>query len=366
MPDRAAVLVHGATGFTGALVCRALADKRIPFAISGRSADKLASLAGSLGGEVERCVVDLASPDTIRAAVEGRRVVCACAGPFLEVGEPILAFCARAGVHYADTTGEQAFVARMAARYRATAEASGACVVPAMAYEIAIADWGAHLAADKLGGKADRLDICYGLKTPGGPFASRGTQLSAVAQFASGDAQQFVDGKLVPEATGAKVRAFDLESLDGGPRKRQAISFPGPEAIVVPSHTGALTVRTFMPVAPFAAKVVHAAPFVLPLAARSAAWAARRLIARGPAGPDAGARARTLFEIVVEAERAGARATVRLTGRDPYGLTGTIQALFARKAVEGAVRAKGVVAPSVALDPSSSLTELQGAGVAVS
>jgi hypothetical protein len=45
--DRAWVVVLGATGFTGRLVCRALRRRNVPFAIAGRNARKLALLTAS-------------------------------------------------------------------------------------------------------------------------------------------------------------------------------------------------------------------------------------------------------------------------------------------------------------------------------
>jgi short subunit dehydrogenase-like uncharacterized protein len=363
MTSPAEVLVHGATGFTGRLVCRALQEKQIAFAVSGRSEAKLAALVRSLGGGVASHVVDIGSPESIRRAIDGRRIVCACAGPFLEVGEPVLAHCARAGVHYVDTTGEQAFVARAVARHHATAEASGACVVPALGYEIALADWAAHIATEKGDGPVVEISICYGLRTPGGPFASRGTLRSAIAQFASGDAMQFVDGALVREPAAEKVRTFEMETLGRANEARACVSFPGPEAVVVSSHTGARTVRTFMPVG--SARLLHRARRMVPMAAKVAGRLLGRLIARAPEGPDEAARARTWFEILVEVERAGGRSVVRVVGHDPYGLTGEIQALAAERAVSGAVTARGVVAPSVAFDPRTSLAALSSAGVSL-
>ncbi|HWL87262.1 MAG TPA: saccharopine dehydrogenase NADP-binding domain-containing protein, partial [Polyangiaceae bacterium] len=248
---RAKVLVFGATGFTGNLVCETLRARGIAFAVAGRNRTKLEQLSQALGG-VESAVVDLKDAETIVRALAGRKVVCACAGPFIEVGEPILASCARMGIHYADTTGEQSFVALAVPRYRATAEASGACIAPAMAYEIAPADWAAHLAAERLrqivrdahGERADPevLDIVY-MQGAGANLAestTRGTKLTILSMLAARDSKQFINGTLRNESAGAVVRSF--RARDG--HEVTAISIPSPEPIVVPSHTGARTVRT--------------------------------------------------------------------------------------------------------------------------
>ena len=361
MTARAPVLVHGATGFTGKLVCAALRRRGVPFAIGGRNAEKLAALAAELGG-VEIALLEVTDNDAMLGAVTGRAIVCACAGPFVEVGEPVLAACARAGVHYVDTTGEQAFVAMAVARYGAPAEANGACIVPAMAFEIAPADWGAHVVAERVGGAPDAIDICYMSKPAGGsaPPTTRGTKRSIVRVVASDDARQFVAGALVAERSAAQVRRFPAR--DG--RSLTAASFPSPEAIVLPSHTGARTIRTFMAMTPFAARAMQVGRALAPIVARLVKSCADRAIARAPEGPDAQVREGSTFAVFVEARAAGDRvARAWVTGRDPYGLTAEIQAWAASRAVAGRVTARGVVAPSVAYAPAEAFAELAFTGM---
>lgn len=346
MSERAAVLVHGATGFTGKLVCSVLARKNVPFAIAGRSKEKLEALAKSFDKGVEICVVDLHREETIRAALENRKVVCACAGPFIEVGEPVLAMAARLGVHYADTTGEQKFVALALSRYRATAESSGACVTPAMAYEIAIADWAAHAAAQKLGENADEINVVYMNKPAEGMSGatSRGTKLSMVAMTADGDPRQYLDGELRAESAGAVVREFATPSG----KKLWGASFPSPESVVVPSHTGAKNVRTFMAMSKTAAKAMQATRTVTPSVLRLFKAPLEKWIAKSSAGPE-GADRKASFHILAEATKGSHTERVFISGSDPYGVTAEAQALFAQHAITGKITAKGVVAPSVAV-----------------
>lgn len=350
MSDRAAVLVHGATGFTGKLVCNVLARKNVPFAIAGRSKEKLEALAKSLEGAVptpiEIAVVDLQRDETIRAALEDRKAVCACAGPFIDVGEPVLAAAARMGVHYADTTGEQKFVALALSRYRSAAEASGACVVPALAYEIAPGDWAAHAAAQKLGENPDEINVVYMNQPADGmnDATSRGTKLSMIAMTADGDPRQYLDGELRAEAAAAVVREFALPSG----KKIWSASFPSPESVVVPSHTGAKNVRTFMAMAKAAAKAMQLTRGVSPAAVRLFKAPLEKWIAKSSAGPE-GASRKANFHILAEATKGSRTERVFVSGSDPYGVTAEIQALFAERAIAGKIAARGVVAPSVAI-----------------
>jgi len=358
----APILVHGATGFTGRLVCAALARRGLEFAVGGRNKEKLEALARETGAS-EVAILDIGSGESLRGALEGRRIVCACAGPFVRVGEPVLATCARLGVHYVDTTGEQAFVADAVVRYRATAEASGACIVPAMAYEIAPADWAAHLAADKLGGPPDAVDILYATRMNGGGYGgatTRGTKLSALGMAIDPNARQFVGGTLVHEATAEILETFPLR--EG--KSVMGVSFPSPEAVVVPTHTHARSVRTFMAMSSRTARALHRFRRVVPPVVRALRPVLERRIARGKAGPEGEARG-TEFEIVAQAKREGEVAHVYVVGRDPYGLTAEIQAWAAERAVRGDVTARGVVAPSVGYPPDDALPAMAPFGLSI-
>lgn len=361
MDERPLVLVHGATGFTGRLVCAALARRGVGFAVSGRSREKLEALAKEFGAR-EVCVVDLGVADSIHAAIEGRRIVCACAGPFAEIGESVLATCAKLGVHYVDTTGEQRFVADAVKRYMATAEASGACIVPGMAYEIAPADWGAHLCAARAGGAPDSIAIVYATRSSGGysSMTSRGTKLSALGMVAERGALQYVNGALVHEPTAEVVGTFPLNRG----KFITAASFPSPEAVVVPSHTGARTVRTFMAMSRRTARALHATRHVMPWLVRAGRPLLERIIRTSALGPEGEGREAS-FQIIIEARKAGVGVHVHVIGKDPYGLTAEIQAHAVQCALRGEVQARGVVAPSVGYDANVAFAALASFGVEV-
>src|SRR5262245_25082603 len=118
------VAIIGATGYTGRLVAQALRDRAIPFVLAGRNRDKLRGLAERLGGATQ-AVCDVTDPRTLDPLVAAARVVVSCAGPFTQLGEPVVAACAARGVHYLDTTGEQPFVRLVYERYHATAREKG-------------------------------------------------------------------------------------------------------------------------------------------------------------------------------------------------------------------------------------------------
>ncbi len=332
--ERAWVVVLGATGYMGRLVCRALRRRNIAFSIAGRDARKLALLSDSLGG-VESHVVDARSPDSLRKVLERRLLVCACAGPFLEIGETALAVAAELGVHYVDVCEEQAFLRQSIERYDAVARAGGACVVPAMTFESSLGDWAASLLAERLGGKLDTLDLVYAVRGPEvGLASSRGSLRSAVAALAQGEGGQHVGGALRAERDAAVVRRFETKSFG----EITAASFAAGGAVLVPAHLDVTQVRTFRAVTPVTARVLQIAGGLGPLLARAGRATLERLLGYAAEGPDIVTRAETRFEVIALARRGDAQARVHLTGTDPHAVTAEIQAQAAEGALAGVRR----------------------------
>jgi short subunit dehydrogenase-like uncharacterized protein len=150
MAQRGPIVVYGATGFTGALVAHESRRRGLETVLAGRGAEKLARLADELGGGVATRAVALDDDAGLRDLLADAAAVIACAGPFVEHGEPIARAAAETGTHYVDTTGEQPFMQLVRDRCDATARRSGAALVPAMGFDYAIGDLLAHLTAHGL------------------------------------------------------------------------------------------------------------------------------------------------------------------------------------------------------------------------
>ena len=74
------VVVYGASGYTGRLICEYLREYNVPFVAAGRNGGKLkaameANVAGIETADYEIAEVD-GSVDSLTALFEGRRVVC--------------------------------------------------------------------------------------------------------------------------------------------------------------------------------------------------------------------------------------------------------------------------------------------------
>jgi len=151
MPERDFdIVVYGATGFVGRRAARYLAGVAsaagLRWAIAGRDAAKLATLAESLGG-VETIVAGANDTAALDALAARTRVVLAMAGPFSLYADALVDACVRARTHYADITGETPWVKSLIDRHHERAVADGTRIVPNCGFDSVPSDIGALIAA---------------------------------------------------------------------------------------------------------------------------------------------------------------------------------------------------------------------------
>src|SRR5687767_5630409 len=162
--------ILGVTGFTGRLVLQEARRAGLPVRLVGRRQEALNALARP-GEEVR--VADVRSLGALREAFAGAAVVASCAGPFLELGlAPVEAAIAE-GAHYLDSTGEQAFVARLHERLAGPAATAGVVVMPAFGFDYVPGDLAARLAAEQVDGPPHEIVVAYSVKGVG---TSRGAR----------------------------------------------------------------------------------------------------------------------------------------------------------------------------------------------
>jgi short subunit dehydrogenase-like uncharacterized protein len=184
MPERRFdIVVFGATGFTGGLTAEYLAEHgpaNLRWALAGRNRSKLEAVRERLGaghGELELLEADISDEASVRAVAEAARVVITTVGPYLTLGEPVVAACAKAGTDYVDLTGEPEFVDLMYLRHHDEAVQSGARLVHSCGFDSIPYDLGALYTVGQLPEDAPISLDCF--VRAGGTF-SAGTYHSAL------------------------------------------------------------------------------------------------------------------------------------------------------------------------------------------
>ena len=353
MPD---VVLFGATGYTGRLTARALARRGADFAVAGRDVAKLERLARETGaGAAHRAVAG--DVDALVRALDGARVLVTCVGPFVTLGDTAAEAAVRAGVHYVDSTGEGAFVARLLERYDARARDAGVAMAPALGFDEVPADVVATIAT--AGIDDPTLAPTYALPSAG----SAGTVRSALGILAS-EGRALRGGRSVPVRAGECTRWAPMPAPLG---VRRAMSFPLASGFVVPLHLRLRGLETYVTTTRARSALAGAArPLLRALHASAAGRAALdRVVARLPEGPDDDARARSRWTILAEARGPGAWRNVVATGTDPYGLTAETLAQAALEMARPGFGRAGVIAPVDALGLDVAERTLVSAGVAI-
>jgi len=110
--DNIDIIVHGATGFTGKLICEYLFNhkdtKNIIWAISGRNENKLKLIASKYN--VDYYVADAFDKKSLDNITLISKIVISVVGPYSIFGKKLVESCVQNKCHYLDLTGEPAFV----------------------------------------------------------------------------------------------------------------------------------------------------------------------------------------------------------------------------------------------------------------
>ncbi|MEX2105613.1 MAG: saccharopine dehydrogenase NADP-binding domain-containing protein [Solirubrobacterales bacterium] len=336
--------LFGATGFTGGLTARYLAENGPPglrWALVGRSRAKLEAVASQLA-EISSSVP---APDLLEAeasdlasltkVAEAAKVVVTTVGPYALHGEPLVAACAAAGTDYADLTGEPEFVDRMWTMHHAEAERSGARIVHCCGFDSIPHDLGAYFTVQQL---PEGVPLTVNGYVRSSAHFSGGTYHSAINAFARGR-QTLAAAKerrrsearppgrevhssrpgisRVPELGGWAV---PLPSIDGAVVRRSAAALDryGPNFTyghhLVAKHLGTIAAL---------AGGIGAVALLAPLPP------ARKLLLKikSPGeGPSESERSRSWFQVTFVGEGGGERVVTEVSGGDP-GYTETSKML---------------------------------------
>ncbi len=353
------IVIYGASGLTGSLIAQSLLEHELSFVLAGRDLERLKAVAERVGNPETRsaAVYDV---DALARVFEDADVVINCAGPFGAIGEPVVRAALQADCHYLDTTGEQEFVRNMYERFDSASLQAKRVIVNACAFEVALGDWAANLAAAALDTEhADSITVSYAVDQMS---PTKGTRLSILDALGK-PGYAWASDRWVPVTPGSERREVDYPEPFG---RRTALSFPSPEVITVPRHSPATHVQTYMslgPDTPITRAASMIAPIVSPLMSpllgsilRSGLGALAHSAleaADAPSGNERGSR----FAIVAEAKWGDQSARCALSGVDIYGVSAGIACLAAER-LQNEGKLAGVLAPSEILAPQDALEEI--------
>ena len=115
------IIIWGASGFTGNLVCQYLIEKygvdetsKIQWAIAGRNREKLEKVRNDLKIEHSKDLLILTGDsfdlESLKNITSKTSVILTTVGPYLNYGFSLVEACIQTETHYCDLTGEIPFI----------------------------------------------------------------------------------------------------------------------------------------------------------------------------------------------------------------------------------------------------------------
>jgi short subunit dehydrogenase-like uncharacterized protein len=326
------LVVFGATGFTGRLVVRYLAQhapSSVRWAVGGRDRARLEAMAAEVrashGREVGVVVARSDDRVSLDALTSSTRVVLTTVGPYALHGEPLVASAVEQGADYVDITGETDFVARMVERYGARAEERGVRIVSCCGFESVPIDLGVFFAMRELDTSGPVTVEGYvqaGGSISGGTWASIVSGMGRLAEVAR-------EAKLRPRARpldGRRVRAakVELKRVDEVSGWVMPLPMVDPQVVlrtaaVLPMYGNDFRYGHYVRVGSLD-KAVGLALGVGTLTAVAQLRAARKLLLRAlpqGEGPSDEQRARGYFRVTFVADSERERLVTRVSGGEP-------------------------------------------------
>ena len=340
------LILFGATGYTGRKTAAAMVARGLRPTLAGRDPERLRRLAAELG-ELPTAQADVTEPQSLRALLSQGDVLVSTVGPFLRWGQPALDAALAAGAHYIDSTGEPAFVRRVAEQCHGPAQRAHICMLSAFGYDYVPGHTVGSAVLRHAGAAATQLDIGY-YSAPGKSFrSSQGTQASlAGAIFDPGIFWR--GGRRVQDFGGTRMRSFTVEG-----RSLDALSVPGSEHLWLPELYPQLQqIGVYLGWFGRRTRTMHTMSRVssvllrLPGAAALAHRLAPQLSSSGE-GPSEAELADSGSVIVAEAMDADGRVLARATlrGVDGYTYTARMLAWGAQALLAGRHQSTGATGP---------------------
>ena len=344
------IVLFGATGYTGRLTAEAMVKRGLRPVLAGRTAAKLAELAGELGGGLDAATADVADPSSVAALVEEGDILVTTVGPFVRWGHAAASAAVTKGAHYLDSTGEPGFVREVFERYGASAEKAGIGMLTAFGYDWVPGNLAGALALRDAGPDAVRVDTGYFNLGRASRDSMSGGTLASLTGAVADPSFAFRGGRMVTERGAKRHRTFAVNG-----KERAAVTAGASENFTLPRlFPQLLEVNTYLgwfgPMSrPMQAmSAANSAAFKVPGVRRLYDAATARVVKGSTGGPDADARSKVSSHIVGIAYDAHGKqlSEVHVTGIDGYGFTGRILAWGAEQAAAGGLKGTGALGPA--------------------
>ena len=141
------LIIWGATGFTGNLVCdyinKNYNERELRWAIAGRNKKKILKLQQKLKIDDSRTIIaDSSDKDSLVKMVKKSKVVCTTVGPYAKYGSNLVEACIEGETNYCDITGETQWIRRIIDRFHTKAKEKNIKIINSCGFDSIPSDMG--------------------------------------------------------------------------------------------------------------------------------------------------------------------------------------------------------------------------------
>ena len=141
------LIIWGATGFTGNLVCdyinKNYNERELRWAIAGRNEKKILKLQQKLKIDDSRTIIaDSSDKDSLVKMVKKSKVVCTTVGPYAKYGTNLVEACIEGETNYCDITGETQWIRRIIDRFHTKAKEKNIKIINSCGFDSIPSDMG--------------------------------------------------------------------------------------------------------------------------------------------------------------------------------------------------------------------------------
>lgn len=342
------ILVLGAYGYTGSLVCKELDSKALAFDIAGRNMEKLVELKGKYS-TIDSCEqVDILQETDVDRIVSQYDIIANCIGPYMETADLLLDRLARSSCLYLDLTGELDFVEQSHQKRHRIAQKHGACILHSIAFESVLS----NIMLNKRSKPRTKLKALYHYYDTHGGKASPGTRLTMkLAKYRNNFHIQ--DEQAI--ATSEIMKAgHSFSPVDG----KSSVPFTLPEISFAQWENQAINIGSFIMISSADVGFIH-------VSKEPSKDNTERLTIlekhekRRPKGPSVDQRKGQVFDLWLRMIHEDDRVeTLHCCGKDMYYLSAEIMVYFIAAYLGKEQKPSGVLSPSQFLGDSSILSDL--------
>lgn len=323
------IVLIGAYGYTGKLICELLQENKISFNIAGRKWASLEDLREEFALIDQIIQIDLVSDD-LHDFLDNHDVLINCAGPFTEESDRFVqTLCEQENKTYIDITGELEFVRRSREIRHEIAQRNNSLVLHACAFESLIAGLGIqYLLGNE---KPEEVNTFYVFEHS---KPSPGTRMTMKLN-------KFRDNCFVKNGEWSEITENFTSPLLKDESK-SALAYPLPEVAFVSWFDGVNESGSYLLLSK------QEAMFAGITAKEEGDLKAEleKLKQKKRPGPSKDQRIAQESELVVETCVNGSKRALSLKGADMYGMTARCVVTVLHEILESKERMSGVIAPS--------------------